>query len=118
MGRHGPTGVPEDHVFGDEVGRPLRTTQKAWRPAAPKANGHTPQPHPHTKKPQVMSIHHVKARLGHASVSTTDIYLNATRVGLHEAMRRVDAKLDTDRKEAGKRHRHTRVESHGVLLVN
>ena len=37
-----------------------------------------------------MSIHHVKALLGHANISTTDTYLNATKVGLHEAMRRID----------------------------
>ena len=126
MGRFDPAGVPfgpEDHVFGDEVGRRLRTTQKAWQTAILKANGHTPQWHPRTKRLQPesqavyqavdlrfhdlrheagsrwleagMSIHHVKALLGHASHSTTDIYLNATRVGLHEAMQRVDAKRTT-----------------------
>ena len=126
MGRFDPAGVPfgpEDHVFGDEVGRRLRTTQKAWQTAILKANGHTPQWHPRTKRLQPesqavyqavdlrfhdlrheagsrwleagMSIHHVKALLGHASLSTTDIYLNATRVGLHEAMQRVDAKRTT-----------------------
>ena len=114
---------PEDHVFGDEVGRRLHTTQKAWQTAVLKANGHTPRWHPRTNKLQPesqtiyqavdlrfhdlrheagsrwleagMSIHHVKALLGHASLSTTDIYLNATRIGLHEAMQSVDAKRTT-----------------------
>jgi site-specific recombinase XerD len=33
-------------------------------------------------------LHHVKEMLGHASLATTDIYLNATRLGLHDAMKR------------------------------
>ena len=33
-------------------------------------------------------LHHVKEMLGHASLATTDIYLNATRLGLHDSMRR------------------------------
>lgn len=126
MGRYDPAGAlfgPEDHVFGDEVGRRLCTTQKAWQTAVLKANGHTPRWHPRTNKLQPesqtvyqavdlrfhdfrheagsrwleagMSIHHVKALLGHASLSTTDIYLNATRIGLHEAMQSVDARRTT-----------------------
>ena len=39
-----------------------------------------------------MSLHHVKELLGHASISTTDTYLNATRIGLQEAMEKVDAR--------------------------
>ena len=37
-----------------------------------------------------MSLHHVKELLGHASISTTDTCLNATRIGLQEAMEKVD----------------------------
>ena len=36
-------------------------------------------------------LHHVKELLGHASISTTDTYLNAGRIHLHESMRKVDA---------------------------
>ena len=36
-------------------------------------------------------IHHVAHMLGHASIATTNTYLNATRIGLQEAMRRLDA---------------------------
>ena len=123
MARHDPAGEefgPEHYVFGDEVGRKLLSTTKAWQTTVLKANGHTPQWDYRTKKlkPESqavyrkidlkfhdlrheagsrwleagMSIHHVKALLGHASISTTDTYLNATRIGLHEAMQKVDAR--------------------------
>ena len=39
-----------------------------------------------------MELHHIQALLGHASLSTTAIYLNATGLGLRDAMRRVDAR--------------------------
>ncbi len=51
-----------------------------------------------------MSLHHIKALLGHASLSTTDTYLNATKVGLRDAMRRLDAR----RAEQGARRRGAR----------
>ena len=35
-------------------------------------------------------IHHVKEMLGHADIKTTDTYLNSTRLGLQESMRKVD----------------------------
>ena len=37
-----------------------------------------------------MPLHHVKQMLGHASISTTDTYLNASRIHLHESMVRMD----------------------------
>ena len=37
------------------------------------------------------SLHQVKDLLGHANISQTDTYLNATKVGLQEAMQRLDA---------------------------
>lgn len=36
-------------------------------------------------------LHHVKALLGHANVATTDTYLSADRVHLHESMERAEA---------------------------
>ena len=39
-----------------------------------------------------MPLHHVKALLGHASVATTDIYLNAGRIHLRESMERAEAR--------------------------
>jgi integrase len=38
-------------------------------------------------------IHHVREMLGHADIKTTDTYLNPTRSGLQESMR----KLEEDR---------------------
>ena len=38
-----------------------------------------------------MPLHHVKELLGHASISTTDTYLNAGRMHLQDSMRRLDA---------------------------
>ena len=37
-------------------------------------------------------LHHVQHMLGHANVSQTSTYLNATRVGLQESMRRMDSR--------------------------
>ena len=37
-----------------------------------------------------MPLHHVRALLGHASISTTDTYLNAGRIHLQDSMRRLD----------------------------
>ena len=36
-------------------------------------------------------LHHVKALFGHANVATTDTYLSADRVHLHESMERAEA---------------------------
>ena len=43
-------------------------------------------------------LHHVRELLGHASIKTTDTYLNVTRIGLQDSMRKFDAK----RVEVGK----------------
>ena len=37
-----------------------------------------------------MPVHHVKELLGHANIKTTDTYLNVTKTGLQESMRRFD----------------------------
>ena len=37
-----------------------------------------------------MPLHHVKELLGHASIATTDTYLNAGRIHLRESMERVE----------------------------
>ena len=54
-----------------------------------------------------MPIHHVKQLLGHASIGTTDTYLNSTRIGLQEAMRRAEQHLlvctDSAQKAEGER---------------
>ena len=37
-----------------------------------------------------MPIHHVKELLGHANIKTADTYLNATRIGPQESMRKYE----------------------------
>jgi len=37
-----------------------------------------------------MPVRYVKELLGHANIKTTDAYLNVTKTGLHETMRRFD----------------------------
>ena len=115
MGRHDPAGHligPDGYVFGDEVGRRLTSQQKAWETAVLKAHGHSPSWVRHGLTPesreayrtidlqfrdlrheagsrwleQGLPLHHVKELLGHASISTTDTYLNASRIHLQESM--------------------------------
>ena len=38
-----------------------------------------------------LPLHNVAQMLGHANIAQTSTYLNATRVGLQDAMRRLDA---------------------------
>ena len=99
-------------MFGDEVGRRLTSQQKAWETAVLKAHGHSPTWVRHGLSPdsrdayrtidlhfhdlrheagsrwleQGLPLHHVKELLGHASISTTDTYLNASRIHLRESM--------------------------------
>ena len=115
MARHDPAGQPfgpTSHVFGDEVGRRVTSPQKAWETAVLKAHGQTPtwvrgglspasrdayrtiDLHFHDLRheagsrwlEQGLPLHHVKELLGHASISTTDTYLNASRIHLRESM--------------------------------
>ena len=120
MARVDPAGHrfgPEAFVFGDAVGRRLKSPKKAWATAVLKAHGHTPTWVKSDLSPASreayraidlkfhdlrheagsrwleagIPLHHVKELLGHASISTTDTYLNAGRIHLHESMRKVDA---------------------------
>ena len=116
-----PTGKdfkPEDFVFGDVVGRQITDIKKAWETAVLKAHGHTPKwvrnnslspasreafraanltfhDLRHEAGSRLLEagwpIHNVAHMLGHANIAQTSTYLNATRVGLQDAMRRLDA---------------------------
>ena len=104
------------HVFG-LLGAPLKSFKKAWETAVLRAHGHEPEWDPTGKLSKVSRaqfravdlhfhdlrheagsrliergwpIHHVQEMLGHASLEQTSTYLNVTRVGLHESMRRYD----------------------------
>ena len=41
-----------------------------------------------------MPLHLVSALLGHSNIATTSTYLNATKTGLHDAMKRIDAQRE------------------------
>jgi integrase len=103
------------YVFGDSAGLKVSNVKRAWETAVLKAHGHDPQwtktkalakssrealgaidLHFHDLRHEAGSrllergwpLHHVQEMLGHANVSQTSTYLNATRAGLHDSMRR------------------------------
>lgn len=105
------------YVFGDEAGFQAKSVKRAWETAVLKAHGHTPQwttgnklaaasraaldaidLHFHDLRHEGASrlleagwpLHHVQHMLGHANVSQTSTYLNATKIGLQDSMRRLD----------------------------
>ena len=118
MVRTDPTGEdfkPTDYVFNDGVGRKVGSVKKAWTTCVLKAHGHTPKwdaggrlatdtrshlktinLHWHDLRHEAGSrfieagwpVHHVQAMLGHADLKQTSTYLNITRLGLHDSMRR------------------------------
>ena len=122
MARHDPAGhphAPDHYVFGDAVGRRVASPQKAWQTCVLKAYGHVPAwdrrnglaPESQAAYRAVdlrfhdlrheagsrwleagMPLHHVKELLGHASIATTDTYLNAGRIHLRESMERAEAR--------------------------
>ena len=115
MARTGPSGqvfAPDAHVFGDAVGRRVKSVKKAWKTAVLKAHGHTPtwvgglspesrdryrwiHLHFHDLRHEAGSrllelgwpLHHVKEMLGHADIKTTNTSPNMTRNSLQESMR-------------------------------
>jgi len=103
-------------VFG-ELGRRLKTIKKSWETTVLKAHGHEPEwtgkgtlsaasraqlraidLHFHDLRHEAGSgliekgwpVHHVQEMLGHASLEQTSTYLNVTRTGLQESMRRFE----------------------------
>ena len=121
MAQHDPAGHPFSHeafVLGDAVGQHKAFPRKAWVTLVLKAHGHTPRwvgqaelasesraafkaidLRFHDLRHEAgsrwleagMPLHHVKELLGHANISTTDTYLNAGRIHLHESMLRLEA---------------------------
>jgi integrase len=121
------------YVFGDAAGLRVASVKRAWETVVLKAHGHTPQwtktgnklvassravlqgidLHLHDLRHEGGSrlleagwpLHHIQHMLGHANISQTSTYLNATRVGLHESMRRFDdARCNPVASEAGTDH--------------
>jgi len=109
LGRHDPAGeeLPATaYVFGDALGGRLASVKKAWTTACRKAQ--IADLHFHDLRHEAGSrmleggvpLHHVKEILGHASIATTDTYLNATRLGLHDSMRRLDERRSVCKEDA------------------
>ena len=107
---------PTAYVFG-ELGKRVKSVKKAWETGVLKAHGYEPEWVAHGKlspksRAQLQAInlhfhdlrheagsrwheagwplHHVQAMLGHASLEQTSTYLNVTRAGLLESMKRFD----------------------------
>jgi integrase len=106
------------YVFGDEAGQKVDSFKRSWETAVLKAHGHTPHwttsskglkresralldsidLHFHDLRHEGGSrlleagwpLHHVQHMLGHANLAQTSTYLNATRLGLQDSMRRFD----------------------------
>ena len=108
------------YAFGDAAGQKIANIKKAWETAVLKAHGIQPtwsganrlsaesrsafqkiDLHFHDLRHEAGSrlieagwpIHHVSEMLGHANLGQTSTYLNVTRVGLHDSMRRFDASV-------------------------
>jgi integrase len=116
-----PTGKDfgaEAFVFGDVVGQQVSDIKRPWETCVLKAHGHTltyTRTHAlsaasrealsaanltfHDLRHEAGSrlleagwpLHNVSHMLGHANIAQTSTYLNATKVGLQDSMRRLDA---------------------------
>jgi integrase len=114
----GKTFGPEKFVFGDAVGQQVGDIKRAWETCVLKAHGHkatytktnalaeasrqaleasdlTFHDLRHEAGSRLLEagwpLHNVSHMLGHANIAQTSTYLNATKVGLQDAMRRLDA---------------------------
>jgi integrase len=114
----GQTFGPEKFVFGDVVGQRVNDIKRAWETCVLKAHGHKPAytrtnalSEPSRQALEAIDLtfhdlrheagsrllkagwplHNVSHMLGHANIAQTSTYLNATKVGLQDAMRRLDA---------------------------
>ncbi len=112
-----PEHVARCFVFGDAVGRRVAVIRKAWDTAMLKAHGRQPvwcrsntlAPESRTALRAIdllfhdlrrgagsrmleegMPVHEVQAMLGHADLSQTSTYLNATQHALQESVRKRD----------------------------
>jgi integrase len=118
MVQHDPAGrehKPLAYVFGDAIGRRVVSPKKQWETTVLKAHKHEPEwianhklspesraalrlidLHFHDLRHEAGSRmleagwpqHHIQEMLGHADLKQTSTYLNVTRAGLHDSMRR------------------------------
>ena len=87
MGRTDPAGKPHGptaHVFGNEVGEPIKSPKTAWRATCRRAGIADLRFHDlrHEAGSRYLEhgwpVHHVRDLLGHANLATTNRYLNVT----------------------------------------
>ena len=99
MRRLDPAGQPhgpEAYVFGDAIGRRIRSVRNAWDRAREKAGLGDLQLRDlrHEAGSRFaeagMPINYVSGMLGHTNLTTTSRYLNINRRELHRAMRRFE----------------------------
>lgn len=114
----GKTHAADHFVFGDVTGGQVKDVKRAWQTCVLKAHGVTPvwtqdntldeasraalgaidltfHDLRHEAGSRLLeagwALHNVSHMLGHANIAQTSTYLNATKVGLQDAMRRLDA---------------------------
>jgi integrase len=86
----------DKYVFG-ELGFQIDSPKRAWKTACDKAGISDLRFHDlrHEAGSRLLEagfqLHQVREMLGHANLSQISTYLNAGRLGLQDAMRRVDA---------------------------
>ena len=94
---------PEAYVFGNSIGRRVKSVREAWKSVRGKAGlvGFQLRDLRHEAGSRFdeagIPTNYVSKLLGHASLTTTTRYLNINRRGLHLAME----KLEQHRKERG-----------------
>ncbi len=83
-------------VFGDGTGARIQGIKRWWKAAVTSAKVSGLRFHDlrHEAGSRFveggMPLHHVKELLGHANIKTTDTYLNVTRIGRQDSMRKFD----------------------------
>ncbi len=100
MRQHGPDGQPfpiEAHIFGNDVGEPVRSIYKGWDLARRRAGIH--ELHFHDLRREFASRlmesgaaeHDVRDWLGHANITTTSRYLSSSAFRRQDVMKRFEA---------------------------
>ncbi len=154
MSRTDPAGKelgPDKFVFGDVTGDEMTTIKRAWETAVLKAHAHGPKwakggalsPESRSRLREIdlhfhdlrheaacglaegrWPLHHVQQMLGHADLSTTSIYVHATKLGLQDSMRKLDEMrtgcnpVAIERETDHRLHGNGETESAGKSLIN
>ena len=100
MRRYAPDGTrhgPDQYVFGNGVGEPVKSVRTAWENTCRRANIEDLHFHDlrrefgsRLRETPGMSDHEVRDWLGHANITTTSRYLSTTRVGLQQAVHKFE----------------------------